>query len=101
MVDRSLLKTVKLISSKQKYALCRLTAILISVATVGRTCFQVLPDWRNPNLGFEAYWIAKALAAGNGYSFPSEGRWLFDPVYDGSFHPTAWADPVYTFILAG
>jgi hypothetical protein len=41
------------------------------------------------------------LAAGNGYSFPAESRWLFDPVYDGSFHPTAWADPFYTFILAG
>jgi hypothetical protein len=100
MFDRSLIKTIKPISSKQKYALCRLAAILISVATVGRTGVEVLPDWRNPAQGFEAYWIAKALAAGNGtVSHPSTDGFSIPLMM--SFHPTAWADPFYTIILAG
>jgi 4-amino-4-deoxy-L-arabinose transferase-like glycosyltransferase len=83
-----------------KLAGYRLAALLVSVFAVTRFGLKLLPDWRNVK-GWEAYWIAKSLAAGEGYSFPSTHRWLFDPVSDGGFHPTAWVDPLYTFCLAG
>lgn len=70
------------------------------MVVVGRIGLEVLPDWRNM-MGWEAYWIAQSLAAGKGFSFPSDTRWLFDSVNDGGFHATAWMDPVYTFCLAG
>lgn len=83
-----------------KVALFRLAALLVSVVSVGRIGLEVLPDWKNV-MGWEAYWIAQSLAAGKGFSFPSNARWLFDSVNDGGFHATAWLDPVYTFCLAG
>lgn len=78
----------------------RLAALLVSVVAVGRIGLEMLPDWQNV-MGWEAYWIAQSLAAGEGFSFPSNARWLFDSVSDGGFHATAWMDPVYTFCLAG
>jgi len=83
-----------------KLAWYRLAALLVSVVAVGRIGLEVLHDWHTVE-GWEAYWIAQSLAVGEGYSFPSTHRWLFDPVYDGRFHATAWVDPVYTFCLAG
>jgi 4-amino-4-deoxy-L-arabinose transferase-like glycosyltransferase len=74
--------------------------LIITLTAVVGLGLSILPDWREMK-GFEAYRIAQALAAGEGFSFPSSSRWLFDPVADGSFHPTAWVDPFYTFILAG
>jgi len=79
----------------------RAAAFLVSVGVVARTGIVGLPGWQNTERGWEALWIAQALAGGKGFSFPSERRWLFDVVYDGGFHPTAWADPIYTFCLAG
>jgi hypothetical protein len=84
-----------------KLAWYRTAALLVSVGIVVRTGFEILPGWQNPDRGWEALWIAKALAAGKGFSFPSEKRWLFDAVYDSGFHPSAWTDPLYTFCLAG
>jgi hypothetical protein len=66
------------------------------VAHLGR---NVLPAWKSIK-GWEAYSIAQALAEGEGYSFPANDRWLFPPVDDGTFHPTAWVDPLYTYCLA-
>ena len=83
-----------------KLAWYRLAAMLVSVLAVTRFGLELLPGWHNVD-GWEAYWIAKSLAAGEGYSFTSSHRWLFDPVYDGGFHSTAWVDPLYTFCLAG
>lgn len=77
----------------------RLTALLIAFVVVGQVGFQLLAEWREMS-GWEAYWIAQSLAAGEGFSFPSEVRWLFDSVNDGQFHATAWMDPIYTFCLA-
>jgi hypothetical protein len=79
----------------------RTAAFLLTVGVVVRTGFEVLPGWQKPGRVFEALWVAKALAAGKGFSFPSENRWLFDAVRDGGFHSTAWVDPIYTFCLAG
>lgn len=78
----------------------RLASLLVAVVVVGRVGLEVLPDWQEVT-GWEAYWIAQSLAAGEGFSFPSNVRWLFDSVNDGGYHPTAWMDPVYTFCLAG
>jgi hypothetical protein len=51
--------------------------------------------------GFEAYEIATNLAEGHGYSFRGNQSWLFDDrPGDIGYFPTAWADPVYTFLLA-
>ncbi|MEM7501078.1 MAG: DUF6057 family protein [Pseudomonadota bacterium] len=51
-------------------------------------------------MGWEAYWIAQSIASGNGFSF-SDHRWLFNVVGDGNYYPTAWADPLYTYLLSG
>jgi 4-amino-4-deoxy-L-arabinose transferase-like glycosyltransferase len=47
--------------------------------------------------------IARAIAAGHGFSFPGWIRWLWDmPSQDpNAYFPTAWEDPVYTYVLAG
>lgn len=50
------------------------------------------------DMGWEAYWIAQSIASGNGFSF-SENRWLFSIAGDGNYYPTAWADPLYTYLL--
>ena len=52
----------------------------------------------NKELGSEAYWIAQSIASGNGFSF-SHHRWLFGASGDGSYYPTAWADPLFTYLL--
>ena len=51
-------------------------------------------------LGSEAFWIAQSIASGNGFSFSSH-RWLFSETGDGSYYPTAWADPLFTYLLGG
>jgi len=78
----------------------RMLAVLISAVSAKKVVGSVLHRWQEIP-GWEAYWIAQALADGKGYSFPSTNRWLFDLVADGSFYPTAWVDPLYTYILAG
>lgn len=50
-------------------------------------------------MGWEAYGIAQSIASGNGFSF-SDNRWLFSIAGDGNYYPTAWADPLYTYLLA-
>jgi 4-amino-4-deoxy-L-arabinose transferase-like glycosyltransferase len=53
--------------------------------------------------GWEADSIARAIVGGHGYSFPGTDRWLWDK-WNGDpnvYFPTAWADPVFTYILAG
>lgn len=51
--------------------------------------------------GWESYIVAQSLAKGEGYSFPSNKRWLYDYVVDGNYHPTAWVDPLYSYLLGG
>ena len=53
--------------------------------------------------GWEADAIARAIAAGHGFSFPGWSRWYWDmPRQDpNAFFPTAWEDPVYTYLLGG
>jgi 4-amino-4-deoxy-L-arabinose transferase-like glycosyltransferase len=61
--------------------------------------------WHNARVvrGWEADSIARAIVGGHGFSFPGTDRWLWDK-WNGdpnAYFPTAWADPVFTYILAG
>ena len=53
--------------------------------------------------GWESDAIARAIAAGHGFSFPGWMHWLWDMQREdpNAFFPTAWQDPVYTYLLAG
>jgi hypothetical protein len=51
--------------------------------------------------GWEAYEVAQQLAAGHGYSFPYDEPFPLDPFGTSGVHATAWAEPFYTFLLAG
>jgi hypothetical protein len=91
-----------------KIAWYRLATLLVSVVAIAKAGLEILPTWQKYP-GWEAYWIAQSLVAGKGYCFPVGHEWLrefvdgnpFLRVHDGIFHPTAWADPIYTFCLAG
>ena len=74
-------------------------AWFVALIVVGRVSFAVLPEWRRV-MGWEAYWIAQSLAIGEGFTFPSAKRWLYESVSDGGFHATAWMDPVYAYVLS-
>lgn len=76
----------------------RLAAAIIAMAASWSVGLAVV-KWRAME-GWEAYAIAQAVAAGEGYSFPSSERWLFERTDDGEFHATAWVDPLYTYALA-
>jgi hypothetical protein len=91
-----------------KIAWYRMATLLVSVVAVAKTSLDILPNWQKFP-GWEAYWIAQSLVAGKGYSFPVGHEWLHEfvdsnptlRIHDGIFHVTAWADPIYTFCLAG
>src|SRR5262245_56705693 len=65
---------------------------LVAVAALLR-----LPD---PIPGYEAETIARAIVEGHGFSMPASQSWLFPAGPADEYHPTAWADPVYTYALA-
>jgi 4-amino-4-deoxy-L-arabinose transferase-like glycosyltransferase len=53
--------------------------------------------------GWEADSIAKAIVQGHGFSFAGNERWLWEK-WNGdpnTYFPTAWVDPVFTYLLAG
>ena len=91
-----------------KIAWCRLATLLVSVVAVAKAGLEILPNWQKFP-GWEAYWIAQSLVAGKGYCFPVGHEWLREfvdsnpslHIHNGIFHLTAWADPIYTFCLAG
>jgi hypothetical protein len=86
---------------------CRVAAVLLALLVVGRLALRELPDWESVP-GWEGFWIAQGLVRGEGFSLPVGHRWLFDAVdsngylriTDEAFQASAWADPVYTGILA-
>ena len=94
------MEKLKLMLGSGKIAWYRLAALIIAVIVVTRFGIVLLSDWQNLK-GYETYSIAKALVAGEGFSFPSSRPWPLEPIGNGGFHPTAWADPIYTFLLAG
>lgn len=60
--------------------------------------------WRRLDVvrGWEAESIAQAILAGHGFSFSGASRWHWE-AWNGdpnTFHPTAWMDPVFTYLLA-
>jgi len=52
---------------------------------------------------WEADSIARSIVGGHGFSFAGDSRWLFDRwIGDpNAYYPTAWMDPVFTYLLAG
>lgn len=74
-------------------------AIAVLVIDVGRAA-AVWPAAH----GKESEVIARAVAGGHGFSFPTEARWLFDagPAQEEpvSWHPTAWQEPLGVWVLA-
>jgi hypothetical protein len=79
------------------------TIVLASALVVALLIAAELGNHSDQLKGFEAYKIATSLAEGHGYSFKGN-LGLFDDVdkvnRPDAAHPTAWADPVYTFLLA-
>ena len=80
-------------------------SLLIAVAFVYRQVEVAsnASSWSDAN-GHEYMWIAESIAAGEGFSFPAEHRWLFAQT-DGDgpnmpeYGPTAWKEPVYPYVL--
>ena len=50
--------------------------------------------------GYEAEWTARAIIDGHGYSVPGSHRHLWYGLDGGTYYPTAWVDPVFTYTLA-
>jgi Dolichyl-phosphate-mannose-protein mannosyltransferase len=102
------LQTLEHILGSGKIAWYRLATLLVSMVAVAKAGLEILPNWQKFP-GWEAYWIAQSLVAGKGYCFPTGHEWLHEfvdsnptlRINDGIFHLTAWADPIYTFCLAG
>lgn len=80
-------------------AVCRTGAIAVGIIEAVRLVVASHARWGDM-MGWEAYWIANTIAAGHGFSFSSQHRWLFEQLADSNFHATAWADPLYTYGLA-
>ncbi len=78
------------------WALSAAALALFEIARFVRRFFMRL----DKDLGSEAFWIAQSIASGNGFSF-SDHRWLFSAAGDGNYYPTAWADPLFTYLLGG
>lgn len=55
--------------------------------------------------GHEYAWIAESIAAGAGFSYPGERRWMFQTQpHDRQIPehgPTVWKEPVYPYMLGG
>jgi hypothetical protein len=86
------------------YALLRPRFMAVAVAMIGLVPVLRYAWYRLPVVrGWEADDIARNLVNGRGFEFSSQSRWLWDKWHAqvGDTHPTAWVDPVYTFLLAG
>ncbi len=88
----------------QAYAPRHLRFLAVAIAALSllpvlRYAWHRLPVVR----GWEADDIARNLVNGYGFEFSSQSRWLWDKWHaqPGDTHPTAWVDPVFTFLLAG
>jgi hypothetical protein len=58
----------------------------------------VLRQWSRAQ-GYEYEWIALPLANGFGFAFESRGAWL-GPYSGTEYSPTAWVEPLPTFLMA-
>ena len=64
---------------------------LIAAANYSR---KVIHGWEHAK-GWEYEWIGRAIAKGQGFSFPGNHRWLYADVSADQYFPTAWIDPVF------
>ena len=73
---------------------CGLLAALVAAQAL---CHRA--EWSDPK-GWEPLQVAEGLAAGHGFAWEREHRWLFWDDPRPGFFPTAWAEPVYPLVLA-
>ena len=66
---------------------------------LGRIGVIVHEGWRGAR-GYEYEWIARPLAAGHAYSFERQRAWLGPYATPLDYLPTAWVEPLQTFIAA-
>ena len=76
----------------------RVVLLLLALLAI-HAMVRAFGSWRLTQ-GFEPEWIAQAIASGHGYSFSGADRWLFEPDAPDQYYPTAWSDPLFTFIYA-
>lgn len=72
---------------------------LLLAALVGTQALCHRAEWSAPK-GWEPLQVAEGLAAGHGFAWEREHRWLFWDDPRPGFFPTAWAEPVYPLVLA-
>jgi hypothetical protein len=70
--------------------------ILISLAWHVRT---IKNTWTYAK-GYEQEWVAGSVLSGHGFSFDPATAWLGPYSQADAFTPTAWVEPLYTFIIA-
>jgi len=79
------------------------SAVLIAAMLIAMGLGAVMLKHQDRIGCFEACDIATAISTGHGFTI--DQRWLFEP-YVGDdqeplrYYPTAWVDPVYTYVLA-
>ena len=78
----------------QALAWCALLAALVVAQALHHR-----EEWSDPK-GWEPLQVAEGLAAGHGFAWEQEHRWLFWDDPRPGYFPTAWAEPVYPLVLA-
>jgi hypothetical protein len=89
-----------------EWLLARQSAIVLALAlaVLAFDAARSLVDWQASN-GAENEAIARAIAAGHGFSIPGRWRWMFEmrepaPGAEVEHHPTAWLEPLPAYLLA-
>jgi 4-amino-4-deoxy-L-arabinose transferase-like glycosyltransferase len=100
-----MLRTEAFGSRRRSFVVALVAVGLIALVSVFQLVRKLPDDW--PYItGWEYEWIAEALARGEGFSFPGDHRWLFDPsdpddrTDPEAYYATAWEEPIYPFLLA-
>lgn len=93
-------KISSIFQSKRIIKLIFLFLALITIYRIGKVAAG--NEWKDVK-GDEYYWIAQSIAAGQGFSFSADHRWLFvdfkSKYPSTEYHPTAWEEPVYPYSL--
>ena len=88
--------------NSSRYSLAPLLAGAAGFVALARVVRFIMHRWERIQ-GYEAEWIAQSIVNGHGFSMPGDRRPLFDHWAQDptQYFPTAWMDPVYTYVLAG
>lgn len=97
MMTRTKMQVVLELKQYQPYIY--LIWMMILLLVVGYSLWSLRSEWRKAD-GAEFEAVAQSLAGGHGFSFHTEARWLFPEKEEQGFFPTAWVDPIFTYIMA-